>query len=702
LNNLGVAAHEGGDSARALDAYGKSLAALKRTMSAASPQAVSMLQLQLPTVAANLGLAQWQRGDLAGATDSWRLALDERAIYEFKAEAFMTERSKLAKAQALAVELHALVTLERSAAASGAGQVPRQALALQTLLERKGALLESQTRVQTAFRRDATAQGNEPGALGGLFESPSERMQRQSASRRRGDDQELLREYEAATRERAELARTPANAARSADLDNRIQVMQQRMQMHEQGQLARAERPDYGQILRESRNDPQRAMAAINAADKKQEEDRRQREREARSSLFSRVQQRLPQGAVLVEMLKYRPLDPRAGLPEEKRWAAERYGAYVIRAAGEAEFVDFGEAAPLDKLVQAFRAALSDQTLGAGSERSGRNLSAQAAAVVNAASNPERDSARELGRKLDELLMRPVRARLGGARILYVAPEGSLNLAPLSALVDEEGRYLVERYTFNYLASGRDLLSLGRGETSRAPAMIFADPAFDERVAEAAAAADAPQRRSRDFRSARFDRLPGTAAEAQTLKRVLPDAAVLTGSAATETAAKGIHGPRILHIATHGFFLEDAAADAEDPMLRSGLVFAGVNASGSGQDDGVLTALEASGLDLRGTRLVVLSACETGLGEVKNGEGVFGLRRAFVVAGAETLLMSLWQVADDATKDLMVSYYARLARGESRADALRDAQLAMLKDPRTAHPFFWAAFISSGESGPLK
>ena len=137
-------------------------------------------------------------------------------------------------------------------------------------------------------------------------------------------------------------------------------------------------------------------------------------------------------------------------------------------------------------------------------------------------------------------------------------------------------------------------------------------------------------------------------------------------------------------------------------MLRSGLVFAGVNSLSSGTDDGVLTALEASNLDLRGTKLVVLSACETGVGEVRNGEGVFGLRRAFVVAGAETLLMSLWQVADEATKDLMTSYYTRLSKGEARAEALRQAQLQMLKDEKTKHPFYWAAFIASGESGTLR
>jgi CHAT domain-containing protein len=283
-----------------------------------------------------------------------------------------------------------------------------------------------------------------------------------------------------------------------------------------------------------------------------------------------------------------------------------------------------------------------------------------------------------------------------------VAPEGSLNLAPLSALVDEQGRYLLERFTFNYLASGRDLMVLQRGDPPRGPPLVFADPAFSLAAAGSAPLGEAPQRRSRDFRNSSFERLPGTAAEAQTLKRILPDATVLTGNEATETAAKRIAGPRILHIATHGFFLEDGSAESEDPMLRSGLVFAGVNGLSSAQDDGVLTALEAAGLDLRGTRLVVLSACETGLGEVKNGEGVFGLRRAFVVAGAETLLMSLWQVADDATKDLMVSYYTRIARGEPRAEALRQAQLAMLKDPKTSRPFFWAAFISSGEAGSLK
>jgi MYXO-CTERM domain-containing protein len=116
----------------------------------------------------------------------------------------------------------------------------------------------------------------------------------------------------------------------------------------------------------------------------------------------------------------------------------------------------------------------------------------------------------------------------------------------------------------------------------------------------------------------------------------------------------------------------------------------------------LLTALEASGLDLWGTELVVLSACETGLGDVTESEGVYGLRRALVIAGARSQVMSLWKVDDAATRDLMVNFYGRLASGGGRAAALRDAQLAMLKAPGRSHPYYWAAFIPSGDWHELK
>ncbi len=151
--------------------------------------------------------------------------------------------------------------------------------------------------------------------------------------------------------------------------------------------------------------------------------------------------------------------------------------------------------------------------------------------------------------------------------------------------------------------------------------------------------------------------LGGTAEEAKTIHTLFPDSRVLMGVDATEEAIKAVHAPRLLHLATHGFFLperpvpevllhatgsEPTAAERaailqrENPLLRSGIALAGFNQRKSGIDDGVLTALEVAGLDLYGTRLVVLSACETGVGHASSGEGVYGLRRALSMAGAET------------------------------------------------------------------
>jgi CHAT domain-containing protein len=121
----------------------------------------------------------------------------------------------------------------------------------------------------------------------------------------------------------------------------------------------------------------------------------------------------------------------------------------------------------------------------------------------------------------------------------------------------------------------------------------------------------------------------------------------------------------------------------------------------SDDEDGILTALAASGLNLWGTKLVTLSACDTGIGEVKNGEGVYGLRRAFMVAGTETLVMSLWPVSDYVTRELMANYYKGLKLGQGRGEALRQVQLNMLNRKDLRHPFYWASFIQSGEWGNL-
>ena len=185
---------------------------------------------------------------------------------------------------------------------------------------------------------------------------------------------------------------------------------------------------------------------------------------------------------------------------------------------------------------------------------------------------------------------------------------------------------------------------------------------------------------------------------------------------------KSARSPRILHLATHGFFLQDEEIDLggemrgltvvpkekpapgkryENPLVRSGLAFAGANKASeiTAGDDGILTALEITGMDLYGTELVVLSACDTGVGEIKTGEGVFGLRRAFALAGAKNLLMSLWPVSDEITANQMKSFYQNLQKLPP-AEALRQAQLETIKELKSkegfASPALWAPFILQG------
>jgi CHAT domain-containing protein/Tfp pilus assembly protein PilF len=406
----------------------------------------------------------------------------------------------------------------------------------------------------------------------------------------------------------------------------------------------------------------------------------------AQSVSVEQVQSRIPRDAALVELALYRPLSPKAHRLEE-RFGRERYAAFVLKREGPPLWLDLGEAEPINREVGHLTGLLSG-TKGADEKVAGRAL--------------------------DELVMRPLRRLLGETKTVLISPDGPLNLVPFAALVDERGRYLVEDYTFGYLTSGRDLLRFETRAQSRQQPVVFADPSYDlvptTPAAPAAADGERGGLRSADLRQMTWSPLPGVAEEVEDLRAVLPDAKVLTQAEATEYALKQVRAPRILHVATHGFFLDDRQQDApgaaagtiENPLLRSGLALAGANKrQGGGGEDGVLTALEAAGLDLWGTRLVVLSACETGVGTVRNGEGVYGLRRSLVLAGAESELMSLWRVNDRATRELMTEYYKRLQAGEGRTEALRNVQLWMLRRKGREHPHFWASFVPIGDWRPL-
>jgi CHAT domain-containing protein len=411
------------------------------------------------------------------------------------------------------------------------------------------------------------------------------------------------------------------------------------------------------------------------------------------------IQKVIPSDARLVEIVNYQPWDPKAPYTINVKLKPRHYAAYIVGTKGDPTTVELGEAAPIDKAVEDFRKAVSD---------------------------PDNDRAGDLGNALFKLTMAKIVPKLGGSTNILIAPDGALNVVPFSALVDDNKDYLIKKYTFTYLTSGRDLLRLSVKTKAQGGGVVFADPKFDSTGPGAATDGGTTRgRRSADLRSLRWVPLPGTGQEADALIRTMKGLKVFRGDQATEGQLKALHAPKILHLATHGFFLPDeappeaadqnapqmaAATSAsssatevyENPLLRSGLALAGANKLQSGSDDGVLTALEASGLDLWGTKLVVLSACETGVGKVSNGEGVYGLRRSLVIAGAESLVMTLWQVDDFATKDLMAGFYKKLAAGKPRSAALREIQLEIAAQEKYAHPFYWASFLPAGALTPIK
>jgi CHAT domain-containing protein/Tfp pilus assembly protein PilF len=412
---------------------------------------------------------------------------------------------------------------------------------------------------------------------------------------------------------------------------------------------------------------------------------------QTRSVTVDAVKAALPDDAALVEFAVYGPLDPRVIGSEE---AEDTYIVYVLSKTHELQWKQLGTARKIDKTVQAFRKALQD---------------------------PSSPDVRTLGRKLDELIFEAARDMAPDTRHWIISPDGQLNFVPFEALVNARGRFLIENQLISYVTTGRDLLRMKVPAPRPSAPLLVANPLFGEPPSQTPAlqkiAANGRLKDSHrsvtvgeDRSNIYFAPLSGSTQEAKELRSLFPDARILSGADASKPHLDAINAPEILHIATHGFFLNDgshapesgdtrgirASAKVNNPLLRSGLALAGANMDLPGQDNGILTALEAANLDLWGTKLVTLSACDTGVGEVKNGEGVYGLRRAFILAGAQSVVTSLWSVSDYATRELMRDYYAGLKEGEGRGAALRQAKLAMLNRKGRQHPFFWASFIQFG------
>ena len=348
---------------------------------------------------------------------------------------------------------------------------------------------------------------------------------------------------------------------------------------------------------------------------------------------------------------------------------------------------------------------------------------------------------------------KPLEPAFAGAKRVYASPDGVLNTIPMGLMADGDGKLLMEKVQLRIVNSTKELLLPVRVAQTRS-ALVVGNPKFDltavqqrSAIAELrggtagagaggtqptqAAALSAPisnagaaqfASRGGDLKGGDLNPLPGTQVEVDAVDKLLKkagwQATEYTGELALKDTMTQVQGPRVVHIATHGFFLSDEELTAEaeergtkanvneDPMLRSGLFFAGADrvregsAPEQGVDDGVLTAFEASQLNLEGTELVVLSACETGLGKELNSDGVFGLRRGLEEAGAGAVMMSMWSVPDKETQELMALFYAKWLGGMEKPEALRQAQLEEREVVRKRYgkdlPFYWGAFVLVG------
>ncbi|KAF0247355.1 MAG: peptidase-like protein, partial [bacterium] len=327
------------------------------------------------------------------------------------------------------------------------------------------------------------------------------------------------------------------------------------------------------------------------------------------------VQQVVPTDSTLVEFASYRPYDSKT-----RKYAESRYVVYLLNNQGEIDWVDLGDAEAIDELVAELRGKL-------------RNSKSSVLREI-----------KPLSRKLDKLVMEPVRKLAGKGKWLLIAPDGTLNLVPFAALVDENGKFLLENNSISYLTSGRDLLRLKIKIESKQQPVILADPDFG--TLSQVSKTSSPKEGETIFASLKFKRLAATELEAKAIKTLFPNAEMLLQKQASEEALTKLNAPSILHIATHGFFLQEKAAPVpptpdeqrlatfegtgratllnikvENPLLRSGLALSGANLRTDDKEQGIFTALKTTGLNLWGTKVVVLSACDTGVGEVKTGDG---------------------------------------------------------------------------------
>jgi CHAT domain-containing protein len=401
--------------------------------------------------------------------------------------------------------------------------------------------------------------------------------------------------------------------------------------------------------------------------------------RRALSVTLEEVQLAIPEDTALVEMVQYEHYEGCG------KWE-NNYGALLILRSAEPRWIRLGRAESIERDVQFYLHALHN--------------------------SGEDETLEETLRQLFTKTWKPIAEALSGKiKRVVISPDGELNFVSFAALPQGNGRFVGEDFEVSYVWTGRDLLEDGAEPAKNSGLAIWANPAFgikgpkaDEQAAVLAVNRAAT---AREWRDLNLEPLRGAEREGKLLRANatalgLTPVSLFLGDDATEAELRRINSPHILHLATHGFVLPDiseekagseflsreALPSADNPMLRSGLALAGaqqtIESWKNGQmvppeNDGVVTAEEVAMLNLTNTWLVVLSACETGSGEAQRGEGVLGLRRGFIQAGAQNLLMTLWAVDDERTADLVFDFYNNLHLLGSPAEALARTQCQWLR-----------------------
>ncbi len=377
---------------------------------------------------------------------------------------------------------------------------------------------------------------------------------------------------------------------------------------------------------------------------------------------YQDVQAALTDHTTLVEFLRCKTYQGKGS------WLDE-YGALIIVQHGAPKWINLGDAAAIDAAILQFRNAISGDP----------------------------SKLYPICRQLYDRLVGPILAQLpSDYDRLIVSPDGQLNFLPLAVLLTPNGKFLGQGYTIGYVASGRDLLRSATPQSGAKAIKIFANPDFDPAAPTKLAEKrgdGTPNEISRGLAqslsaSLTLGTLPGTTTEADLIRRAaekngITDVQILQGDEATKTALFDINSPWVLHLATHALVLSEAQLATENPMHRCALAFTGAQrtlrdwAHGefpAPENDGIVLADEVARIPLTGTWLVTLSACQTGMGEADVGEGVLGLRRGFTMAGAENLLLTLWQIPDSDTAEFMSSFYrAAFAKHDALA-ALTETQ----------------------------